>query len=254
MMYSRNFWIVVFGFVQLLGCSAALSADKAVAGLSASHKTVSFKSAGKQVSVEWYRPVTESDDAKLPTIIIFHGSGGLGDSGGFFRDLADRLAQGRRAVAVVHYMDSTSLKSAGNAEMARYFGTWLKTAEDTFLYVRQQSFVDKDKISLLGHSLGAQLALQLAAHNRSVASVIDLAGCFVLPTVRITAMPPVLVLHGKADAVVPLTRERSMVSVLKRTGCSYEEHLLPGVDHAFNNISFDEIMGLIGRFLEARKL
>lgn len=252
-MYLRFLWIAAFGLVQLSGCSAAWCAEKAGAG-QPSHKTISFKSGAKQVSVEWYRPVTESGDAKFPAIIIFHGSGGLGDSGGFFRDLAERLAQGRRAVAVVHYMDSTSLKSAGNAEMARYFGTWLKTAEDTLLYVRQQTFVDKDKISLLGHSLGAQLALHLAAKNHSVASVIDLAGCFVLPTASIKAMPPVLVLHGKADAVVPLSRERSMVSVLKRTGCFYEEHLLPGVDHAFNNISFEELMGLMDRFLESRKL
>lgn len=34
----------------------------------------------------------------------------------------------------------------------------------------------------------------------------------VLPTGKIVAMPPVLVLHGKLDNVVPLAREKALCS------------------------------------------
>lgn len=66
-------------------------------------------------------------------------------------------------------------------------------------------------------------------------------------------MPPVLILHGSADRVVPISRERALVTVLKRCGGVYEEHLYPRGDHAFNGVGFEEILTPIKGFLAKRQ-
>jgi dipeptidyl aminopeptidase/acylaminoacyl peptidase len=60
-------------------------------------------------------------------------------------------------------------------------------------------------------------------------------------------------LHGNADRVVSLSRERQMVTVLKRVGAHYEEHILKNVDHAFGNVAEAELLTLITNFLKTEK-
>ncbi len=208
----------------------------------------SFVSKGKPITVEWYY----ADDrlAKTPIIIILHGSGGVGQ---FFRDLASPLCKSGSHVMVVHYFDQNDLDTASSADMARHFNTWLKTVGASIDYAARQPFVDSNNISLLGHSLGAELALHTAARDHRISSVIDMAGCFVLPTAKIKRMPPVLILHGKLDKVVPLNREKTLKAVLERTGTKYEEHIFARGDHAFDNVSFSEIISLCTNFLNQHR-
>lgn len=98
-------------------------------------------------------------------------------------------------------------------------------------------------------ALSAQLALEAAARDRQIHSVVDMAGCLVLPTGKIVAMPPVLVLHGKLDNVVPLAQEKALIKVLDRVGSKHEEHIYPRVDHAFNGVAFDDIVQTTDKFL-----
>lgn len=214
-------------------------------------KSTSFRSGGKPITVEWFAPQVGpgAQTKKLPVVVILHGCGGLDDSGGFFRDLAIAIAKHGRAAAIVHYMDRNGLKQM-NSGFGHYFGGWLATIGDSLSYIEKQPFADSNNMSLLGHSLGAQLALQLAAKDKRVESIVDMAGCFVLPTNKVTRMPPVLILHGKADTIVPLAREKALVSVLKRVGSKYEEHIFPKGDHVFNNVGFDELVGYTNQFLD----
>lgn len=209
------------------------------------------------VKIDWFMPPGQatSTSQKLPVILIYHGSGGLGDyaaggSGhGFFAELAKALAANHRACGVVHYMDSTGHKSASSQQMARYFGVWLGAVQNSIKAARQCPFVSPDRVTLMGHSLGAQLALEAAARDKQIHSVVDMAGCFVLPTSKVSAMPPVLVLHGKLDNVVPLSREKALIKVLDRIGSKYEEHIYPRGDHAFNGVAFDDIVQTTDKFL-----
>lgn len=218
-------------------------------------KPMTFESSGKKIAVEWFVPKEKltSSIQKLPIVIILHGSGGIDNGGEFFRELAVNLSRHGRVAAIAHYMDRTGHKYADSRDMARYFCTWLATIGDSLTFIQRQPFVDKNNIVLLGHSLGAQLALQQAAKDSRVAAVVDMSGCFVLPTSTITIMPPVLILHGKQDTVVPLSREKALVAVLKRLHSYYEEHIFPEGDHAFNHVDFNELVTDINVFLDARQ-
>jgi carboxymethylenebutenolidase len=227
----------------------------------------SFVSHGRKIRVEWFDAVnnskntenientkntaTETSTATLPVIIILPGSGGIEPTGGFYRDLAKSIADAGTSGVIVHYLDRSNLESADSPQMSEHFSEWLATINDAVLYVCKQPHIDQKHVSVLGHSLGAQLALHVAATQPKICSVVDLAGCFVLSTRIITHMPPVLILHGGADRTVPLRRERALVAVLKGTNSRYLEHIFPRGDHAFNNVDYSQMVKLIVDWLHA---
>lgn len=214
-------------------------------------KLLSFKSAGHSIRTEWFY---SEGGASSPTVIILPGSGGIEDKGGFFRNMASSLSQAGITAVIVRYMDRSGLRAADGAQMGAHFGQWLQTVHDAVKFVQKQPRVDSKRVSILGHSLGAQLALHAVASDSSIVSVVDMAGCFVLPTAKIAHMPPVLILHGNADRVVSLSRERQMVAVLKRIGAQYEEHILKNTDHSFGNVTEAELIVLITHFLKTDKV
>jgi dienelactone hydrolase len=218
----------------------------AVATQESSGKKLSFKSGGHTIRTEWF-PSAKGNGS--PTVLILHGSGGIEDSGGFFRDMAKDLSTAGSSVVIVHYMDRNGLSSATNAQMSADFSQWMQTIDDAVKFAKKQPGVDPKRIILLGHSLGAQLALHVAATDSSVAGVVVMAGCFVLSTKNITHMPPVLILQGSADRVVTLVREHRLITVLQRCGTKYDEHIFKGADHMFQSVPEAKLFPLIENFL-----
>lgn len=254
-------FLVVTGVLYLTGIKFELSSGASAQGsaqqtkvnepqLAQLRRALSFKSAGHSIRTEWFY---SEGGASTPTVIILPGSGGIEDKGGFFRNMASSLSQAGITAVIVHYMDRSGLRAADGAQMGAHFGQWLQTVNDAVKFVQTQPRVDSKRVSILGHSLGAQLALHAVASDPSIVSVVDMAGCFVLPTAKIAHMPPVLILHGNADRVVPLNRERQMVAVLRRVGAHYEEHILKNADHAFGSVTEAELLSLITSFLKSEK-
>ena len=108
---------------------------------------------------------------------------------------------------------------------------------------------DKDRVSLVGLSLGAYGAWVLAAEEpRRYAAIVSVAGGIVPPArvrARLSALPPTLtaddpyaataarvkgipawLFHGAEDGTVPVTESRQLVEALKKAGASprYEEY------------------------------
>lgn len=211
---------------------------------------LTFKSARKDIRTEWFDGNSANKDRAV--VLILYGSGGLEPTGGFFRQLAESIAKTGRTAVIINYFDRSGIKWANTAQMGAHFSEWLATIKDALSFVEKQPGVDKAHISLLGHSLGAQLALHVAASDKRVSSVVDMAGCFVLPTKSIARMPPVLILHGTADRVVSLSRERAMTAVLRRTNTEFTEHLFKNSDHSFSNVSMEELVNPIVQFLNSQ--
>ena len=67
-------------------------------------------------------------------------------------------------------------------------------------------------------------------------------------------LPPVLALHGDADAVVPYQQSVALVEALKNAGDDAELITVPGGQHGFPPAEMDQLWPRIFQWLKKRKL
>lgn len=88
---------------------------------------------------------------------------------------------------------------------------------------------------IFGFSQGAMVALHYSlAHDEPYAGIIACSGQLLEPESlkeRVVSRPPVLLVHGDADSVVPFTRLQEAAEALSGEGFSVETHTSPGVEH-----------------------
>jgi carboxymethylenebutenolidase len=69
-----------------------------------------------------------------------------------------------------------------------------------------------------------------------VKAVVDFFGGMPAELSGFQRMPPVLILHGEEDRVVPVTEATKLQRLLERAGTPYEIKLYPGAGHGFNGM------------------
>lgn len=193
---------------------------------------LAFQSGNKSIRLDAYLP--ETNGSPLPTVIALYGSGG-GVSG--LEQPAGMLAAEGFAVFVLHYFDRTGTEDAyDKPTIFRNFPAWGKTVWDAVGHVAGHRLVDADRIGLLGFSLGAYLALSVAAVDSRVKVVVEFFGG--LPKEMkffMRRLCPVLILHGEADSIVPVKEAYDLQSLLEKKGIPYEIKIYPGAGHGFEN-------------------
>jgi hypothetical protein len=118
-------------------------------------QAVEFKIKGETLRGHFYTP-----DVKLPpAVIIFHGSGGTGDS---LIPLAERLA--RNGILAFHFNFRGCGKSDGNF-LEQTIGDALLDAKTAFTLLLEQE-VDKNRIGVCGSSFGGDIATLLLPEFR----------------------------------------------------------------------------------------
>lgn len=196
-----------------------------------------FQSGGHSITLDGFLP--EANGRRFPTVIGLHGSGGGHAS---MAEPARRLAAQGFAVYVLHYFDRTGTTGIADKQTAvRHFPAWGKTLWDAISHIEQQPQVDPSNIGLLGFSLGAYLALSVAAVDSRVKAVVDFFGG--LPKEMkffMRRLCPVLILHGEADATVPVEEAYHLKEVLEKRGIPYEMQIYPGVGHGFSGETWQD--------------
>jgi carboxymethylenebutenolidase len=148
---------------------------------------------------------------------------------------ASLLAAHGFAVYVPHYFERTgTIRVNDKPTILRHFFAWSKTLWDAISFVAQQPQVDPGRIGLLGFSLGAYLALSVAAIDSRVQAVVEFFGG--LPKELKFFMRrfcPVLILHGDADETVPVQEAFELQKILEKKKIAYEMRIYPGVGHGF---------------------
>ena len=95
-----------------------------------------------------------------------------------------------------------------------------------------------DAVWFVGFSQGAMVSL-LAGLTRRVAprGIVGIAGALLAPeaTFAPLCLPPVLLLHGVDDSVVPVGRSEDAARRLRVSGIDVRLTLLPGLDHVIVN-------------------
>jgi len=190
-----------------------------------------FQSGGKPIRIDAYLP--ETADGPVPAIIALHGAGG-GVSG--MERYAGLLAAQGFAVYVLHYFDRTGIESADKPTIMRNFPLWMKTLWDATSFVETQPPVDRERIALLGFSLGAYLSLANSAIDHRVKAVVDFFGG--MPKEMnffMRRLCPVLILHGADDSTVPVDEAFQLQRLLEKKEIPYEIKIYPGAGHGFED-------------------
>jgi carboxymethylenebutenolidase len=182
--------------------------------------------------MDLFRP---KSSGRHPIVLALHGSGGIRSSqhGEFAQLLADRGF----AVFVPHYFEVTGTDWAYPQEIREKHRFWINAISDAIDFASQQEFADADSIGLVGFSLGAYLALGLAAMQPRIRAVVDFFGG--MPDEMIAEMrhcPAVLILHGDKDLTVPVTEAFKLESLLKARNVPHELKIYKGAGHGFRGL------------------
>jgi carboxymethylenebutenolidase len=204
----------------------------------------SFISDGKQIRLDHYFPKVPGNH---PAVVLVHGSGGPLSG---FDPFAEQAATLGVHVFVVHYFDRTGHSWVYPSQIEQHFLAWQQTLRDALTYIFTLPNIDKDRIALLGFSLGGYLSVSLAAEDERVTALVDVFGGIGRHELSVVKrLPPTLILHGDADTVVPVSEAYQLESVLKRLGTPYEIQILKGQGHAFTGAAQFQAMTSIARFL-----
>jgi carboxymethylenebutenolidase len=112
----------------------------------------------------------------------------------------------------------------------------MKTLWDAISFVETQPQVDRSRIALLGFSLGAYLSLATSAIDPRVRVVVEFFGGMPKEmNLFMRRLCPVLILHGEADATVPVAEAYNLQKLLEKKGIPYEMKIYPGEGHGFES-------------------
>jgi len=110
--------------------------------------------------------------------------------------------------------------------------------------------LDNSKLALVGFSQGTMTALHLALRRKSpMAALVGFSGALVGSEVlaqEITARPPICLIHGNMDDVVPYASMAHATNILKANGLSVEAHSRPHLGHSIDM----EGMAIAAEFLK----
>src|SRR5207253_272350 len=106
------------------------------------------------------------------------------------------------------------------------------------------------QISVLGISLGAYLAVGVAATDPRVAATVIVAGGLE-PFLRdrIKRLPPTLILHGDKDGTVAVSEGLELAAFLRARHIPVQVHIYPGEDHSFSDSVAVDALARARRFL-----
>jgi carboxymethylenebutenolidase len=193
-------------------------------------RQLSFTSGGKEIAAEIF---PAAGRAAAPAVIMLHGADGLSVNA-MYRSGARTIAAAGFNVYLVHYLDRTSERRASFASMFQNFSLWIEVVRDAVSFIAQRPETDPERIAIVGISLGAALGLAVAADDRRIRALVDYFGPLPHGVLTRTArLPPLLVLHGAADPIVPVENAHAVEALAREQGTPCEVVIYPGQGHGF---------------------
>ena len=113
--------------------------------------------------------------------------------------------------------------------------------------------LDDSALALVGFSQGTMMSLHVAPRRaRAIAGVVGFSGALVgaedLAT-ELRSTPPVLLVHGDADQVVPFSAMAAAQSALSAAGVEVTTERRPGLPHSIDEVGLEKAAAFLARRL-----
>jgi carboxymethylenebutenolidase len=211
----------LFGFIG----TGALAAD--IQG-----KKITLPSGERQVHVTQFKaPGT----APRPSVLLLHGAGGFDRRIDEYNRYASTLAnQGIDAYLVYYYSDlDDKMMSNGVNVFEERYPAWAKMVGELADYLEKQKD-SNGKAALVGFSNGGILATGASTLDPKINAAVIYYGTDPWPLgVRAKRFPPLLVLHGDADQIIPVDAGKELAAEAKQLGAPVDLVIYPGESHGF---------------------
>lgn len=116
--------------------------------------------------------------------------------------------------------------------------------------------LDDDRLALVGFSQGTMMALHAALRRaRPCAAVVGYSGALVAPEAldgEIASRPPVLLVHGDADEVVPFQALAAAEAALTAQGVPVRRAARPGLGHGIDEVGIGLGIAMLQEHLGTR--
>jgi carboxymethylenebutenolidase len=201
-----------------------------------------FESGGKPVQDFYCVPL---EPGAHPAVILLHAAVPRDYGNDEFAERCRKLAAAGYYTMFVEYYSQAGPARPGDppvtgkgfaAWVDGNFPTWTREVVDGINVLDQNPAVERDRIALIGHSLGAFLALAVgASEGGRVAAIVEYYGVMINRYIAMAPnMPPTLILHGSADKTIPVRYAYQLDALLTRYNRSHEMKIYPGAGHGLD--------------------
>ena len=207
------------------------------------HSVGSVSSDLGPISVDIFR---SSARVRSPAVFFLHGAFGLTPN---YLPLIRYLAGRGYLVFAPNFFSRTGTSWAKVEVSRENFFPWLGILIDAFGNLRSHDEVDPRRIGMMGISLGASLALALAAQLPGVRAVVEFFG-HVPRLCLISAMPPTMIVHGGSDRHVHPRDALRLAESLRARSIPCELNIFPLQRHVIRGPAFLEAVKRTAEFLD----
>ena len=197
-------------------------------------------------------------------VILCHG---LGADGNDLIGLAPYYA--RKLPHAVFHSPNAPLRCDMAAYGYQWFSFQTRTPENMLAGVRTarpilDRFIDRqlekydlppEKLALVGFSQGTMMSLFTAPRRvKPIAGVVGYSGRLIGPEVfaaEVKSKPPVLLINGDADELIPASDQAPAVAALTAAGISVEAHIRKGLPHSIDEEGIEQGTDFLARVLRA---
>ena len=230
-MHTMNVLRLLFCVSLLLGYSFTAAAA-VTPRFGVEVKRESYLSGGRRISVETFAPKAPG---RFPAVLVLHSSAGTLFGKGDLERFSQSLAERGIVAFFIRYYDRTGTIFAGDAGITKHLHEWEDTVTDGLNFAAAHPRVRRESIGLFGYSLGAFLAVSVAARDPRVDAVAELAGgIFTYLGGKLGRVPPTLIMYGTADQRVDPRYARELERVARQHGTRPVVKTYPGEGHVLS--------------------
>jgi acetyl esterase/lipase len=202
-----------------------------------------------------YEPTGDNNKLR-PVFIFIHGGGYTGGGKYDTVDISTKLAKRGYAVLSMDYR----LKNNPNTNFARTLSDASEDIVDVIGWINKNAAsygLDAGHIAIGGDSAGGHLSINFVNEYlkndpsivKPIFAIIDIYGGLLINKIQ-EKLPPVLIIHGTIDQIVPYQQSLQLNDALAKLGIYHNLFTMEDVGHDYKNAKYiDEIVEWTSHFL-----